>query len=159
MLAALPTGYGLAAEVRETTVIAVFDFNYIDTSGEVRDQHTEHAARLDRFMSAIRRDLAAQGKFRVVTPACNSEPCLQAQSTPSGVLNAATEAGAGLLVIGTIQKMSTLVQWAKVEVMETKSGRVLLDKLFTFRGDSDEAWTRAEAFIASELTTQKWSDR
>lgn len=159
MLAALSPRSGLADQGRESIVIAVFDFNYIDTSGEVRDQRAEHAARLDRFMSALKGDLAAQGKFRVVVPICRPEPCSLTQSSRSDVLNAAGEAGADLLVIGAIQKMSTLVQWAKVEVIETKSGRVLLEKLFTFRGDGDEAWVHAEAFIAEQLTTQKWSDQ
>jgi hypothetical protein len=49
--------------------------------------------------------------------------------------------------------MSTLVQWAKVEAVDTKTGQALFDKLFTFRGDTDEAWRRAEAFILEEITT------
>ncbi len=157
--AALIPSFGIAAEGRESTAIAVFDFNYIDTSGEVRDQRSEHAARLDRFMSALKGDLAAQGKFHVVAPVCRPDPCALAQSTQNDVLDAAREAGADLLVIGAIHKMSTLVQWAKVEVIDTKSGRVVLDKLFTFRGDTDEAWVRAEGFIADEITTHKWSDQ
>ena len=28
-----------------------------------------------------------------------------------------------------------------------------LDKLFTFRGDTDQAWRRAEEFISNELIT------
>jgi len=29
----------------------------------------------------------------------------------------------------------------------------VLDKLFTFRGDTDQAWRHAEEFISRELTT------
>lgn len=153
MLGAPTPSSGLAAEDRASTAIAVFDFNYIDTSGEVRDQRSEHAARLDRFMSALKGDLAAQPKFRVVVPVCGAEPCSLAQSTQSDILDAARAAGADLLVIGTIHKMSTLVQWANVEAIDAKTGKILVDKLFSFRGDSDEAWARAETFIAGEITT------
>jgi hypothetical protein len=47
--------------------------------------------------------------------------------------------------------MSTLVQWAKVAIIDTGSNRVLSDKLYTFRGDNDEAWARAEQFISQDI--------
>ena len=49
--------------------------------------------------------------------------------------------------------MSTLVQWVKAELIDLRSGQIALDKLFTFRGDTDQAWKRAEEFIANEVTT------
>ncbi len=68
-------------------------------------------------------------------------------------MRAAKSAGAKLLVMGAVHKESTLIQWAKVLVMNVGENRVVLDKLVSFRGNSDEAWTRAEAFIARELTS------
>ena len=38
--------------------------------------------------------------------------------------------------------MSTLVQNAKVVAIEARTGRVMLEKLFTFRGDTDFSQTR-----------------
>jgi hypothetical protein len=61
------------------------------------------------------------------------------------------ECCAGIRIIGGIQKTSTLVQWAKVAVIDTGRNRVLSDKLYTFRGDNDEAWARAEAFISEDI--------
>ena len=57
----------------------------------------------------------------------------------------------GIRIIGGIQKTSTLVQWAKVAVIDTGRNRVLSDKLYTFRGDNDRAWARAEAFISEDI--------
>ena len=54
-------------------------------------------------------------------------------------------------MIGGIHKMSTLVQWAKVEIIDIAANRVVFDRLFSFRGDSDEAWKRAEAFVSREI--------
>lgn len=132
--------------------IAVIDLDYVDTSGEERDQRREHEIRLNAFMRALKDGLGKGGKFQLVTPICQSDPCSLAGSTVSAILAAAREAGAGILLIGGIHKMSTLVQWAKIEAIDVRTGRIAFDKLFTFRGDTDEAWRRAEAFISDEIT-------
>ncbi len=132
--------------------IAVIDFDYVDTSGEARDQRKEHEARLAAFAGALRNDLAKGAQFRVVTPVCRPEPCSLTGTTVPNLLAAARAAGADVIIIGGVHKMSTLVQWAKIEAIDAKTGRILLDKLFTFRGDTDDAWRRAEAFIFDEIT-------
>ncbi len=158
MLAAclgLAPSYGKAEDSIDKTqaaAIAVIDFDYVDTSGEARDQRKEHEARLDAFMRALKGHLTDGGKFRLVAPACRPDPCSVAGSTADGLLAAARDAGADILLIGGVHKMSTLVKWAKVEALDAKTGKVVLDKLFTFRGDTDDAWRRAEAFISNEIT-------
>jgi len=144
-------GRGVANSQDSRAAVAIFDFNYVDTSGEERDQRSEHAARLAAFMSALKTDLAMQGRIRLVAPVCRPEPCSLAPSAPGDVLAAAREAGASLVLIGNIHKMSTLVQWANVQAIDVKTGQAVLAKLFTFRGDTDEAWARAEQFIAAEI--------
>ena len=131
--------------------IAVIDLDYVDTSGEVRDQHQEHAARIARFSEALRSDLARSGKFRIVAPRCDPAPCTSSGAPPAALLAAARQAGAKLVLIGGVHKQSTLIQWAKVQAIDVDADRVVLDKLITFRGDTDEAWDRAEAFLAREM--------
>jgi hypothetical protein len=136
---------------KQGTAIAVIDFDYVDTSGEARDQRKEHEVRLEAFMRGLRDDLGKRGGFRIATPACTPNPCSLEGSAVGDVLAAAREAGADIMLIGGVHKMSTLVQWAKVQAIETRTQRVMFDKLFTFRGDTDDAWRRAEAFIADEI--------
>jgi len=136
----------------QRAAVAVIDFDYVDTSGEARDQRGEHEARLAVFMRALKDDLARGDSFRPVTPTCAPAPCSLAGSTVSGLMAAAREAGADILLIGGVHKMSTLVQWAKIEAIDPKTERVLFDRLFTFRGDTDDAWRRAEVFIVDEIT-------
>jgi hypothetical protein len=136
----------------QRAAVAVIDFDYVDTSGEARDQRGEHEARLAVFMRALKEDLAQGDRFRPVTPTCAPSPCSLASSMVTGLLAAAREAGADILLIGGVHKMSTLVQWAKIEAIDAKTERVLFDKLFTFRGDTDDAWRRAEVFIVEEIT-------
>ncbi len=148
---------GRAEESRakaQCVAVAVIDFDYIDTSGEERDQRMEHAARLGGFMNALRGDLAKSAAFRIVTPTCGSEPCESASLGDGSLLASARAAGADIVLVGGVHKMSTLVQWAEIMVIDAASGRVLDKKLFTFRGDTDEAWRRAEAFIFDEMTAR-----
>ena len=132
--------------------IAVIDFDYVDTSGEERDQTKEHEGRLKALMSALRNDLGRPATSRVVTPVCRPEPCSLGGTAIPDILAAARKAGADVVLIGGIHKMSTLVQWAKIEALDAKTGRIILEKLYTFRGDTDEAWRRAETFIAADIT-------
>ena len=147
----LTTALSFAADAETAGIaIAIVDFDCVDTSGEVLDQHAEHEVRLSVFMSALKEDLAAGGKFRVLIPACRPDPC--SRSSGSELLMAANATGADFMMVGGIHKMSTLVQWAKAEVIDFRTGQIVLDKLFTFRGDTDQAWRRAEEFIANKPT-------
>jgi hypothetical protein len=47
--------------------------------------------------------------------------------------------------------MSSLVQWAKIQIADEEQGQVVFDRLLTFRGDTDEAWQRAESFLARDV--------
>ncbi|UTD29362.1 DUF2380 domain-containing protein [Bradyrhizobium sp. WD16] len=137
-------------KVAHNAVIAVVDFDYTDGSGEMRDQSQEHAARLAAFMTALRNDLSARANLRVVAPSCSPEPCAPA-GPRDDLLAAARAAGASIVLVGGVHKTSTLVQWANVEAIDAATGRILFHKLFSFRGDNDEAWRRAESFIAGEI--------
>jgi hypothetical protein len=128
----------------------VADFSYVDTSGEPADQSAAHQRRLQAFMAALRSELAADQRLRLVDPSC--APACVADATATGALrHVATEAGAQVVVVGGIQKTSTLVQWARTAVVDVASNRVVFEKIYTFRGDDDEAWQRAEIFISREL--------
>jgi uncharacterized protein DUF2380 len=142
----------LARAGGEGTPLAIVDFNYSDTSGEPADQAALHQTRLAAFMQAIRGDLTGSGKFSLVSLACGPEPCSITQTPSSEILAKARQAGARLLLFGGIHKMSTLIQWAKVQAVDLQTGKLVFDRLLTFRGDTDDAWRRAEAFVAAQVT-------
>ena len=102
---------GLAAADETRPCIAIAEFGYVDTSGEPRDQSSEHAARLAAFVSALRADLAAQQRWRLAA-LDRGGSCQPADIPASDLLAAARKAGANVLLVGGIHKMSTLVQWA-----------------------------------------------
>jgi Protein of unknown function (DUF2380) len=143
----------LARAGSEATPLAIVDFDYNDTSGEPADQRALHQARLAAFMQAIRSDLAGSGKFSLVALSCGSDPCSITQTPSTEILDKARQAGARLLLFGGIHKMSTLIQWAKIQAVDLKTEKLVFDRLLTFRGDTDDAWKRAEAFVAEQMTS------
>jgi hypothetical protein len=151
LLLSVPCHAADSAKPTQNVAVAVVDFNYRDTSGEERDQRQEHETRLRDFMTALRGDLAARGKI-IVSAKCDPAPC-SVDRPAAELLRAAREAGAGVVLVGTVQKFSTLIQNAKVEAIDTGSERIVLDKVFSFRGDNDESWRRAENFIADEFAS------
>jgi hypothetical protein len=137
-----------AAEI----TVAVAEFDYTDTSGEARDQTADHAARLKAFAEGIRSGLAnGGGKYRVVKLDCPETACSAGNTDSTELIAMARKSGARLLIYGGAHKMSTLVQNGLMQVVDLQTGRLLLDRRITFRGDNDEAWSRAREFLTKEL--------
>ena len=149
---ALLPAFGLTAVRAETeqVKVAIPDFAYTDTSGEPSDQAAAHRKRLQAFMGALRADFESDHAFRLLPSSC-PPLCADDVQRPAALLQAAAKNDAKVVVAGGIQKLSTLIQWAKVTAFDVETNRVVFDRLFTFRGDNDEAWRRAESFISAQL--------
>jgi hypothetical protein len=132
------------------TAVMVDEFSYLDTSGEPSNQDAIHRTRLQSFMAALRQDVAADPHLRAVGTPCEI-PCATDGRSVNASLRTASEAGAMILIVGSVQKTSTLVQWARAAAIDVTSNRIVFEKLFTFRGDNDEAWQQAEAFISRDI--------
>lgn len=131
--------------------IAVADFDYVDTSGEVRNQEAEHAARLRAFVDALRAALAQDARYQVVALECPEPPCTAGRLAATELIERARAAGAKLLLYGGIQKMSSLIQNGKAQVVDLQADRLLFDRLISFRGDTDDSWAHAQRFLLREL--------
>lgn len=131
--------------------VAVADFDNFDSAGESRERTAQHAARVDAFATLLRADLAAEARYRIVSLSCAAARCSPDTLPAADLLAAARQAGARLLVYGGIHKMSTLIQWAVVQAVDLQSGKLILDRRISFRGDTDEAFRRAAEFVARDL--------
>jgi|SRR6516162_6121024 len=147
-----------AATADHALAVSVDDFIYIDTSNEPADQTAVHEKRLRAFMTALLDDVTADRRFELVPSSCAPNCPIQGPALRDR-LRAASQAGAQILIIGGIHKMSTLVQLARTAAIDTTSQRVLFRKFFTFRGDNDEAWQRAERFVSEEIRDQLLESR
>jgi hypothetical protein len=144
---------GSAAAERSHVPLAIAEFSYVDTSGEVRDQAAKHRGVLEMFSRLLHEDVEKSGKFVLAKFQCSAPECAVMDGAPTAPLvTAARAAGARYLVSGGIQKMSTLVQNARLVVLDIETGKHILDRLFTFRGDNEEAWRHAALFVARHIT-------
>ncbi len=131
--------------------VAVADFDYFDTSGEVVDQSAEHRARVASFAKLLRDNLAAQSDYRVVTIECPDHPCTATSMSQDVFIAAVRRAGARLVVYGGIRKMSTLIQWGEVQLLDLEAEKLLMRRTVTFRGDNDAAYRHAANFVSDTL--------
>lgn len=131
--------------------VAVADFDYFDTSGEVVDQSAEHRARVASFAKLLRDNLAAQGDYRVVPIECPDHPCTATSMSQDVFIAAARRAGARLVAYGGIRKMSTLVQWGEIQLLDLEAEKLLMRRTVTFRGDNDAAYRHAADFVSNTL--------
>ncbi|MDI4238259.1 MULTISPECIES: DUF3280 domain-containing protein [unclassified Bradyrhizobium] len=143
-------GFGSAsadsgAPAARTLGVTIEDFGYLDTSGEPIDQTAAHLGRLQTFMAALRRDVEVDGHYRLVPPSTDD------RATSAERMQAAAQRGANVLITGAVQKMSTLVQFASAAVIDVDTNRILFERRYTFRGDNDEAWNRAETFLSRDI--------
>ena len=143
-----------SVEGADPITLAVADFDYEDSSGEIQDQVAAHAARLDDFGHLIRNQLSTSGKYQIVALACAQPRCSAGAMDPASLTAAARQSGARLLLYGGIHKMSTLVQFGKAQIVDLETDKVVFDRTITFRGDNDEAWKRAGEFLAEELVSK-----
>ena len=150
LAALLPAVAATAAAERP---LAVVGFNFVDTSGEAKDQTAAHAARLSAMMETLQSKLAASGRFRIIAFACTPQPCT-AEPDVDGALAEARKAGADWTLVGTVRKTSTLILDMPVQVIDMASGKSVYGRLLSFRGDTDDAWQHAARFLARELIAQ-----
>lgn len=144
----VPQGYALAAP---PLIVAVPDIGFSDSSGEVRNQDADHRLRLHTLADGLRTDIAKDGQVASLALGCVTTPCRLDGAEVERLRAQARDAGASLMVLCGVHKMSTLVMAMKVDVFEVGSGRLVTSKLLSFRGDNDEGWRRAGVFVAKEV--------
>lgn len=139
------------ADAAEPPTLAVTGFDFRDTSGEVRDQTAEHAKRLQALGNTLQEGLSASGRTHVVPLPCQTGQCTARSNGLEALSVQARSAGARYLLIGEVQKLSTLVGNMKFAVLDLTSNKPVCDRFLTYRGDTDEAWRRAAAFAAQDI--------
>ncbi|WP_163268772.1 DUF2380 domain-containing protein [Chelativorans alearense] len=144
----------ISAEVSgaaEPSALAITNFDFRDTSGEVRDQTAEHERRLGELDVALQKGLSGAERIKAVSLTCRSARCTARAVGLDALSRQARKAGAKYLLIGEVHKMSTLVGWVKFAVLDLNSNKPTCDRFLSYRGDTDEAWRRAAAFAVRDI--------
>jgi hypothetical protein len=140
-----------ATEATAEPRLAVMPFDYVDTSGEPTDQSADHERRMGLFRETLQGALGAEGKVDAVELPCTQSGCTPANSRPLDLLDSARSVSANFIVLGAVQKMSTLISTGWVNVIDVGSGQLALARKLSFRGDNDEAFRRAAGFAADDI--------
>lgn len=136
--------------------LAVAEMDYVDTSGEVIDQSADHRRRLRAFEDSLRHDLTVSGTWRNIVLDCPPNACSIGDIDAKQLIGKAQAAGADFLLISAFHKVSTLIQWAKFDIIEVRTEKLSFERLVSFRGDNDEAWRRAEAFMVRDIMDREF---
>ncbi len=145
-----------AVEDARRDVLAVLPIKLLDTSQEPTDQSAEHARRLATMAEALARDLKQAGVYEdtvVIERRAISDEC--PQETSACLFAAAKARGATFAFVGVVQKSSMLILQMVARIVAVETGSVVVSRALSFRGDNDEAWARAEAFLVRQLVERK----
>jgi hypothetical protein len=152
VLAASLFTFQLQAQDAAKPVLAVAAFGFVDTSGELRDQTTEHATRLEAVNHTLLEGLGdASSNVEALALDCGENVCTGNISALPQMVQEARTAGARYLLFGQVQKMSTLIGSMRFAMLDLEANSAVCDRFLTYRGDTDEAWRRASNMLVEEI--------
>lgn len=136
------------AATAEPVLVAAFDLELIDTSGE--PPRPDHPARLHAVSDQIRTALAASGRYQLVDLAPHT-----ARIDGFGHIfgcngcerRLARELGAAVAATGVVRKVSTLVASIEIVLRDAQTGAIVAGGAADIRGDTEEAWRRGVAWL------------
>lgn len=114
-------------------------------------------ARLALLREALRKDLAGHGLYSVIdnTPQAALFDQLRKRegvhACEACVLDAATKLGADRVMNVWVYRVSALILTLHAVIRETATGQTVFRRSLDLRGDNDNAWLRAEAFLIRDL--------
>jgi hypothetical protein len=141
----------LAPAHAESPKVAVFDFEFIDTSlqDEVDGPRADEQGRLMRAGDQLRRALTESGKFVVLDIAPVSAAAHGSHLQACGGCDVwyAQQLGADLSITGVVQKVSNLILNMNIHLRDAHTGRLVTSMSADIRGNTDESWSRGMAFL------------
>ena len=127
--------------------VAVFDFEFVDTSleGATNGPRVDERERLAKVGEQLRQRLAQSGYIDVVdiAPVAAQTHANNLRACGSCDVTLARRVGATVVITGWVQKVSNLILNMNVIVRDADSGQVIASKSVDTRGNTDESWSRA----------------
>lgn len=136
--------------------LLVLDLELIGDLGGPELERT-HAVRLRKVSDQLRSELAQNAAYEVVDATAAAEMIERLRGTQylhkcNGCeIDIALQLGAEQVMVAWIHRVSQLILSLTYEIREVPSGRTLRRKSFDFRGDNDDAWSRAVSYMARDI--------
>jgi len=155
---ALAVGFGLLgfcspqARAAEPAKLVVFDFELEDYSagGPLAGESPEETARLKLVTAEARKMLAESGRYELIDASAVDPERQKAhwlRNCNGCEADIARQAGADLAMLGIVQKLSRLVHTVVFRIRDARTGAVTVNVQTDLRGDTDESWRRAVAWL------------
>jgi hypothetical protein len=133
----------------EPVTIGVAEIGFLDSTGAPdTKQKKARVERAKKFAEALRKDLGADGKFKIVTLDCGADPCSIANQPPEDLIAAAKKAGARVLVYGSVQKSNPEILAQAVDI---DAAKLVFNQAVSLSGDDAKSWQRAQHDLAEAL--------
>jgi hypothetical protein len=147
---------GALAETGRPQTVAVFPVELVDTSGEApRPGRDGQIAATTGELAAL---LEGTGGYRSVdlTPVRDRLAASGPLDRCDGCwLGMAQGAGAEIAVVTVVHKVSTLISSMHVWMVDVADRRVVREAAVSLRGDTDEAWRRAAAYLVRDVLSRE----
>lgn len=130
-----------------------------EAEGDLGDDQraAQLALRSAALTRALKSQLEAEGLYRVVA----SDPSMESVARFRGrrelracracLQEMAQALGASRVLSAWVFRMSNLVLTLHAQLLDGETGAVLWWRSLSFRGDNDQSWTRATAYLVREL--------
>jgi hypothetical protein len=137
--------------------LLVLPLELVDTSGEPGSGRRDHEERLAALTTYLSQQLAEHDVYAIVDPTpiaadIGRARAAQAIDRCNGCeRDLARLAHADRVLIGEIDKVSTLIGSLRLDIVDVATGRSVFGRDVGFRGDTDEAWQHAVRFLVRDL--------
>jgi hypothetical protein len=158
LLAALP----LAVRSQAAPASLVLpDIELLDTQPDP-NQAADHARRIQNTSRQLREGLAQAGLYRIIDPTTVQSTIDEQRAAHATIFDCngcaqaiGQAARSDLVAMAWVQKVSQLILNLNVEVRETATDRVVLNKSVDMRGNNDESWARAARFMLRDWAEKR----
>ncbi|WGD31844.1 DUF2380 domain-containing protein [Ancylobacter sp. WKF20] len=130
-------------------VLAVVDIGLVDFAGPGSSQ-AEDEARSSAVTSAILSEVAEGGLIATISIGCKAGCSFDAAGVER-LRRRAHAAGGTHVLVGNVRRIGSAVALMRVSVLDTATGHMLLDRMVSFRADSEAGWTYAASFLSREV--------
>jgi len=140
------------AEAVAPIKLAVFAFELDDFSagGPIAGESAVETERLRRATQQARDLLAQSGLFQIVDAEAAAAAVLDRQwlrRCNGCEADVAKEVGAEMSFLGMFRKISVMEQYLEFRIRDARTGQLVLIAQTDLRGETDESWRRAVAFL------------
>jgi hypothetical protein len=147
----------ISVRAADRPTLLILPLDMVDTSGETPSRAQEHENRLLALARYLSKALDEEGDYAIVDPtpigvAIDSARNIQPLSKCHGCeRDLARLVDADRVLIGEIDKVSTLIGSLHLSIVSVVTGEHVFDRVFSFRGDTEEAWQHAARFFVRDL--------